>query len=239
MNMFKQLIFILTMSVTMCVSGCTSDQSLEDNTVLEEEMPIETKGPEQDKLPSETTIPDNNIAPTDESRVIENEVIAVTVGNKWTEIPAEVVTNSISLMRTESESINVLPIPIAPGMEGITVEEYKPIVEETLSLQPQLEISKIDIEDREIGKVIYYEGKIDLTVDEVMYLVNNGIYTQAMVDEYGGASLFAEAINMNQIAMYYINNGKCVAITGQATNGADISVTKTEMESMINTVVFK
>ena len=250
MKIFRQLISILTIGMLLCMSGCTAEQSLEEDTILGTQMPtesqnpeatnpVQTKQPSQTDVPSATKTPTDNVAPTDGSRVIENEFIAVTVGNKWTVVPAEVVTNSITLIKSESESISVLPVPLAPGQEGITVEEYKPIVQETLALQPQLQVSKIEVQDRNIGKVIYYEGKIDLTPEEVTSLVSGGTYAKSIVDEYGGPTGFAQAVNMSQVAMYYIKDGKCVAITGQATNGADISDTKTEMESMINTVVFK
>ncbi len=226
MKILNKSIVILAMSVVICMGGCTAEQTPNDTGVGSEE-------------PGQTETPTDNIAPTDGSRIVENEFIAVNVGNKWEEVPVEIVSNSITLVRSASEGINVLPVPLPQSEEDITVEDYKPIVQDTLSLQPELKVSKIEVENREIGKVIYYEGKIELTPDEINTLINKGTYSQDIVNEYGGASEFAKAINMDQVAIYYIDNGKCVAITGQATNGADISPVKEEVEAMINTVVFK
>lgn len=242
MKILKKLTFILTMVAAICMTGCTAEQSPDDSE-LESEQSIETEQPELNEepggVPTQTKTPTDNVAPTDGSRVIENEFVAVTVGNKWEEVPVEVVSNSITLVKSASESINVLPVPLPPNQTDITVEEYKSIVQDTLSLQPQLKIEKIEVKNRRIGQVIYYEGKIELTSDEVSKLVASGTYSQDIVNEYGGPAAFATAVNMSQVAMYYIDNGKCVAIAGQATHGEDISATKAEIESMINTVVFK
>ena len=172
-------------------------------------------------------------------KTVENSRFTITVGDEWKEVPIELVDGAISIAKNNNEAINVMPVPSQPGLENITIEEYKDLVEQGFEVQPSMEVTTLEIQEKEIGDVIYFEGKTTTTKEMMEQNLEAGLINEEAIEAAGGIEAFEKGVVTEQVCMYYVNEGEIVAFTAQATNGAKIDDAKAELESIVETIVIK
>ena len=150
-------------------------------------------------------------------KTIDTESYTITVGDEWKEMPMEGVEDATSLVKNKNESITIVKAPMEPGVEDLTIEEYKELVKQGFEMQPGIEVSVLEIQEKEMGEVIYFESKINMS-------------------EIGD---YKEGIVVDQIGVYYRNENEVITFAAQVANGAKTDEAKAELESILKTIVIK
>ncbi len=175
-----------------------------------------------------------------EDKIIDTTNYTITVGGEWQQLDMQVVDGAISIAKSNEESINVMPVPIIqPGLEDMTLEEYKDLIEQGLQMQPGTEITTLEIQKREIGEVVYFEGTSTTTKEMIQESLDAGIINEEAVEEVGGIEVYENGVVTQQVCVYYLNDGEATVFTGQVTNGVKIDDVKSELEEIIKTIVIK
>ena len=218
MKAYKKFIVIMCIVASVAVVGC-GDKSVNSDTKIQSDN---IKGDSDEAL-----------------NKLENEYVSYNISHGWRKSPIKVNDNTLSVIKTINEAVDIIVMPNQAGLEQISIEDYKVSVEAALESQAGAEIDKIEVQNREIGDIVYAEIKSVITKEMAQEMIDMGLVEQEAVDAVGGIDIYEKGLNMQEVAAYYIEGNNLIIIDGKCTAGGDIKEVRKEVNTIIDTIVVK
>ena len=198
MKAYKKFIVIMCIVASVAVVGC-GDKAVNSDTKIQSDN---IKGDSDEAL-----------------NKLENEYVSYNISQGWRKSPIKVNDNTLSVIKTINEAVDIIVMPNQAGLEQISIEDYKVSVEAALESQAGAEIDKIEVQNREIGDIVYAEIKSVITKEMAQEMIDMGLVEQEAVDAVGGIDIYEKGLNMQEVAAYYIEGNNLIIIDGKCTDG--------------------
>lgn len=212
MKNFKRVIMIMGVIVSICFSGCGDENKDNDNL-------------------GEASVT------TQETGILENEYFSYSLPDGWSKSPIKINDNAVSIIKGSKIGIDVLIVDI--GDVEISLEEYRDNIEAGMKSYPGCEVLTMEIQERELGKIVYAEMNSLMTKDMVQSLIDDGTVKQEAVDQAGGIETYAEGVSLQEVIAYYMYDNYVLMIDGKCAVGGDIEEVKKQVNAIIDTIEVK
>ena len=245
MKYTKKFMILMGIVMTMCFAGCGDEpKSNEDKTEVAEtqkDKEEDNKDKEEDNKDKEEDNKDQEVKEDKNQEVketrLENDYFSYVMPEGWTQSPVKLNDSSISILKGLNLGVDVTVLQVPQA--GIDIQQYKDIIEQNLTAQPNCEILKLEIEESAVGEVVYLE--VSSVVDKAMVqsMIDSGTIDQEAVDALGGIDVYAKGLSLQEAAMYYIYENNVLIVDGKCADKKDIEQISKIVKEIMNTIEVK